>query len=204
MRSNHLGDSLDFAKGAILRLAMPLLNGPVVIPMLTDQANWTRRHFALHARTLGLPVERILLRNQTFDAAQRQEYFSRAVYPLPAYTDIFLDPDTGFSISRRNRRSEEHVCCCDVGVLLDQNQERVLIIYCHRREGVDGLGQDRNVMVNDHRYAFAYAGKPAAMQFLSNNRKRLHCLRSHLSGCLAPMHEMRLTRILHTPRDNDA
>ena len=202
MNSDHLGDSLDFAKGAILRLTMPLLNSLVVIPMLTDQPRWTKRHFALYAGILGLPVERILLRRQTFYARQRQEYFSKVVRRLPAHSDIFLDPDTGFR--RQGGNAGQSVRCSDIVRLLGQDPERVIVIYCYRRTGVGELEQSLEAAVNGGRYGFAYAGGPASMMFLSNNVRRLRGLHSHLSRFLAPMDGTRLTRILPAPSDNDA
>jgi len=95
MRLDHLGDALDFAKGKVVKLVMPLLNGPMVVPMLTDQPDWGRRHFALYSEILGVPTRRILLRNQMFAAHQRVEYFRNVLERLHPYTAVFLDPDTG-------------------------------------------------------------------------------------------------------------
>ena len=55
---------------------------------------------------------------------------------------------------------------------------------------------DLNALLNGERYVFAYAGTGAAMVFLSNNKKRLGLLRSHLSGFLSPMANQRLTKVL--------
>jgi hypothetical protein len=195
VNSDHLGDSLDFAKGGILGLVMPILNSPVVIPMLTDQARWTGRHFALYARILGLPIGRILLRSRAFDACQRKEYFSGIVRALPTHTDIFLDPDTGFR--HRGGKANRRIRCGDIRMLLDQNQERVVIVYCHRREGVHKLTRDLRTAMDGSQFAFAYAGAACAMLFLSNNVGRLDLLRSYLSGLLAPVNGERLTPILH-------
>lgn len=200
MRTQHLGDTMDFAKGGILKLAGPLLNHLVVIPMITAKDDWEQRHLVLYAKMLGLAAERILLPRQTFDGGRREEYFNRSVQRLPACADIFLDPDKGFSLSPRNRRSDQHVCCCDVGTFVDKNRERVLAIYCHRRAGAEDLCA--RVAAECYCSAFAYKGSACAMLFLSRNEKRLKRLRSRLFSFFAPMNETRLTQVFPAAQDN--
>lgn len=100
MRLEFLGNALDHFKGSILRRLRSegLLQELRVDPMATDGDSWKKDHYQLYADLLGVPADRVFEHREPF--GHRSRVLDHAEYS----GDLFLDPDTGISISNPSPR----------------------------------------------------------------------------------------------------
>lgn len=128
MNLRYLGDALDHWKGSLFEFlrANNALDNFAVDPVATDLPDWREDDFALFARLLRVPRDRIL--THRFPARERQRYFGEIKHK----GDIFLDPDVGVATGRVRIR-ERYVYPEDVWRLLTSGLNRLVIVYQHVR-----------------------------------------------------------------------
>jgi len=217
MQQEKMGDLKDFWKGRILDDLQPVLNSPVVIPMVTDPGGWDTKHIECYARLLRIPNHRVLQGGRLFRHEERAAYFRTALCGLHESVDIMLDPDTG--VARMRTHGRPTTCTAKKNaqkngtwnpsayVFLDDIDGmctgcRIVAVYSERREklrdletNLKGLGSD--LALGGTNYCLvAYRGTGAAMIFISRDCSRLQTLTDHLTALMSPVECHRITSLL--------
>ena len=129
MNLRFLGDALDHWKGSIIShlLEANLLDHFAVDPMATDFEQWGEVDRLLYSRLLRVTPSQLVLHKHSL-VRDRKSYFSE----VAAHSgDLFLDPDTGICTNRRP--DVQHLKASELHSLLDQSQNRIILVYQHVR-----------------------------------------------------------------------
>lgn len=185
MNTDKLGDAMDSWKGTVFGHLKCLLKNLYVFPMITNTTYWNHCHTKLYARLIRIPSDRILKTNVPFVGMAgngTDDYFSDQKIDNKK-CDIFLDPDTGIYYPRMGNANSTDVDRVGVNVinrLLKSNtdNERVIIVYSHRRERMQTLSTNLHNLRNAHlprHKMFAIRGGHACLVFISNKNTRRIC-----------------------------
>jgi hypothetical protein len=151
--------------------------------MLSDWDEWTDDDKLHYRNALGLDVTTpIDWRNGSAYAIAVAR--SRITPTDDAQLDVFLDPDTGIgskmpSVTRR----AEFVYTAELKQLIDENPDRVLVVYQHRTRDVDFPGDKLALLLEFDRFA-CVAGN-VALIFVARGSRRLANVHSRLSTNVA-------------------
>lgn len=152
--------------------------------MLTDQDQWTAKHFSAYARLLYRKPKDILKKDAPFSNSARDTYFRRL-----GEEDLFLDPDTG--IGHNNKRKKEHVTPSEIANLLEERRSRMLLIYQHASRMKDGTREKLKSLLSKASlgrcHLFAYDAGAVSMVFISRSQKRKREALARLRSWLGPV-----------------
>jgi len=167
MNLKHLGDAFDHWKCSVLKLIHS--RNLRVVPMFTDDKQWTRKQLHMYAKLLGVNREDVLQTETRFSNRSRGTYFD-----IPGPNDVFLDPDIGIGTSKKPKK--EHVTSQDVAVLLSNSRSRMLMIYQSKWLGRDmAYTLERVLSIEGLRqfHHFGYGAGQVGMVFISHDQKRI-------------------------------
>ena len=181
MKTEHLGDAFDHWKGSIIQRleSRNLLKDIAVIPMLTD-SSWDnqKEKISAYSHLLNLKANKVLqTRKFGGDKHDRERYFE----DIGHAGDLFLDPDTGVSISSSSNNAE-HITISQIKKLL--GHDRVILLYQHRgREKF--LPQLERIVGEIRRQierlnAVTYDCGNVAMLFFSYDRDRIEKIKNYI------------------------
>jgi hypothetical protein len=204
MNVKHLGDALDSWKGWLLHQLGPQLRPVYVVPMFTDERPWPAECLALYARILRVQPGHIGLASRTFNDADRGDYFERAAHGVPNGMDVFIDPDNGPWTRNVRRKRDKYVRASEVGRLLQDDAERVALVYRHESRSctlesllayvtnfVSGMAADA--------YGVGLHCGVTTMIAVSRSDKRIADLHGALSRVFSPVAAHRLTPVISPP-----
>ena len=186
MNSKHLGDALDHWKGSIIQRleSRGLLQDIAVIPMLTD-GSWNSKKVSAYSNLLNIGANKILQTGRIFGGNKydRDKYFK----DISHAGDLFLDPDTGVSISKND---SEHITISEISKLLPIQNSRVILIYQQRGQREQFPPQIRRI-VQKVRYEIeklssaTYECGNVAMLFFSRDKGRTEQIAGYLKTILS-------------------
>lgn len=190
MNLKHLGDALDFWKGAIIETLRDHLNDIHVLPMFTDEnvrSTWNRSRLQLYARLLRVDAQQILRSQDSFPGPKRADYFQDL--DMDVDDDVFADPDTG--IEPESGGDAGHICLSEVGQLVPDASKRVVFVYQHafrKNNWVDTCLQRivRSSFLTGCK-AFAYRAGSVSMLLVSRENERLADLHQTLHRLSSPL-----------------
>lgn len=181
MHSKHLGDALDHWKGSIIQRleSRRLLQDIAVIPMFTDDC-WDSQKVAAYSHLLNLKSDKVLQTGRKFGGGKhdREKYFEAISHA----GDLFLDPDTGVSISPSTKNDSEHITISEIKELL--GNDRVILVYQHRgrykstewiKDIIDEVRREIKKLNST-----TYECGNVAMLFFSYNRDRMEKINNYL------------------------
>ena len=203
MEPQHIGDALDYWKGALLgSLSRRSLLSDLRVDRMTDEVDiadqpvipdgqWTPLDRQLYAHLLQITTAQILEHSKPL--VSREEYFAE----IPKSGDVFLDPDVGVATGRCR---ECHVRIPDIWPVLKASPSRVVAIYQHVRGDVTARVDDVVSAIADasekRLHWCCYESGTVAMLFLSLDHERPSLIAAHFQDCLNPRTE-RIRVCLH-------
>lgn len=191
MKTKHLGDAFDHWKGSIIQRleSRNLLKDIAVIPMLTD-SSWDnqKEKISAYSHLLNLKANKVLQTGKFGgDKHKRERYFE----DIGHAGDLFLDPDTGVSISSSTNNAG-HITISEIEKLL--GHDRVILVYQHR--GREKFLLQRIVGEIRHQIerlnSVTYDCGDVAMLFFSYDRDRIEKIKNYIEDMLSGDH---LTRV---------
>ena len=178
MKTEHLGDAFDHWKGSIIQRleSRNLLKDIAVIPMLTD-SSWDnqKEKISAYSHLLNLKANKVLQTGKfSGNKHNRERYFE-----IGHAGDLFLDPDTGVSISSSSNNAK-HITISQIEKLLDH--DRVILVYQHR--GREKCLPQRIVGRIRHQIkrlnSVTYDCGNVAMLFFSYDRDRIEKIKNYI------------------------
>jgi len=170
MNSSHLGDALDYWKGAIVeRLTQAgLLKSLAVDPMLSDTDDWNEESFQLYADLLNIQPSQIIRHSEKL-WNDRIAYFKE----INHHGDLFIDPDIGVKLT--NAKSKKHLQVRELKQLLVNGG--VVIVYQHIR-GITVHEKIAQITKNLNLSAFycTYKSPSVALIFFSLKFRRVEAI----------------------------
>ena len=192
MNVTHLGDALDFWKGALIDMLSRHLRNVHVLPMFTDKNvadDWTEGRLRTYARLLRVDRRRILRSRDRFPTPSRADDFKDL--PVAIVEDLFVDPDTG--VAPESEGDGRHIRLSELAQLMPPGFKRIVLVYQHApRFHRDSNWVDarlKDIAPSSHFSgcrAFAYDAGSVAMIFVSRDRQRLARLHSTLTDLADP------------------
>jgi len=190
MRLDFLGDALDHWKGSLFEslCASELLLDFAADPMASDQLLWKPADFNVYAGLLRIAPGQIIRHRVTL--RDRVKYFNE----ISHRGDLFLDPDTGVATGRVK---EKHVSPLEIGQLLDDPANRLLVTYQHSARGKSIACRVDEVMDALERElgplrGCSYESPTVAMLFLARVSRRIVAIEKHFRSSLGLRAEGRI------------